>query len=93
MYTKLVREIIKRHSIKYHCYANDTQVYLTLKPCDKWDDISFSTEAFIEHIGIWMNSNMLKLNKDKIKLIVFSSKQHERNAENLCFKLGSSHKR
>jgi len=39
MYTKPVGEIIKRHNIKYHCYANDAQVHMTLKPFDKWDDI------------------------------------------------------
>jgi len=60
MYTKPVGEIIKRHNIKYHCYADDTQVYMTLKPCDKWDDISSSIETCIADI------NMLKLNKDKI---------------------------
>jgi len=32
--------IIKRYNMKYHCHADDTQVYMTLKPCDKWDDIS-----------------------------------------------------
>ena len=42
MYTKPVGEIIKWHNIKYHCYADDTQVYMTLKLCDKWDDISTS---------------------------------------------------
>ena len=65
MYTKPVGEIIKRYNIKYHCYADDTQVYMTLKPCDKWDDISSSIEACIADISTWMNSNMLKLNKDK----------------------------
>ena len=37
---------------------------MTLKPCDKWDDISSSIEASIAVISTWMNSNMLKLNKD-----------------------------
>ena len=48
MYTKPVGELIKWHNIKYHCYVDDTQVYIILKPCDKLDDISFSTEACIE---------------------------------------------
>jgi len=60
MYTKPVDEIIKRYNIKYHCYANGTQVHMTLKPCDKWDDISSSIEACIADISIWVNSNMLK---------------------------------
>ena len=51
MYTKPHREIIKRQSIKYHCYADDTQVYMTLKQCRKWDNISSSTEACIADIS------------------------------------------
>jgi len=46
MYTKPVDEIIKQHKIKYHCYANDTQVYMTL---NKFDDVSSSIEACIRH--------------------------------------------
>jgi len=52
----------KLYNIKYNCYVNDTQVYMTLKP---WDDISSSIEACIADISTWMNNNMLKLNKDK----------------------------
>jgi len=48
MCTKPVDEIITQHIIKYHCYADDTQVYL--KACDKWDDISSSIEACIADI-------------------------------------------
>jgi len=92
MYTKPVDEIIKQHNIKYHCYAYDTHVYMTLKPCDKWDDISFSNEACLEDISIWMNTNMLKLKKDKTKFTVFLSKQHVKKTENLLIKVGSSYK-
>ena len=52
MHTKPIVELIKRPNFKYHCYTDDTQVYMTLKPCDKWDDISSSIEVCIEHIGI-----------------------------------------
>ena len=87
MFTKPVGEIIKLYNIKYHCYTDDTQVYMSVKSCDKWDDISSS----IEDISIWMNINMLKLNKDKTEFIVFSSKQHVKKTENLRIKIGSSY--
>ena len=73
MYTKQVYEIIKRHNIKYHCYADDTRMYMTLKPCDKWDDILYSFGTCIADIIIWMNSNVLKLNKDKTEFSVTAS--------------------
>jgi len=58
MYDKPVDEIIKRYNIKYHCYSDDKHVYMTLKSCDKRDDISSSIDACIADIGTWMNSNI-----------------------------------
>ena len=46
---------MKLLNIKYYCYAYYAQVYMTLKPCDKRAVISFSIEACIEDITIWMN--------------------------------------
>ena len=57
----------------YYCCADDTQVYVTLKPCGKWGDVSSSIETCIEHVGIWMNRNMLKLD------ILNSSFRHASN--------------
>ena len=51
VYTKPVGEIVKRYNIKYHCHADDSKVYMNLKSCDKWHDISSSVEACIEDIG------------------------------------------
>jgi len=53
MHIKSVGNIIKRHNIKYP--------YRSLKPCDKWDDISFSIEAWFADMSIWMNNNMRKI--------------------------------
>ena len=65
VYTKQIGEIIKPFNIKYHCYAYDTQVYMTLKSRGTWDDISSSIKICIADTSTWMNRKMLKLNKDK----------------------------
>jgi len=50
VYTKSVSENIIWHNIKYHCYADVSQFYMGLKPCDIWDDSSYSIEAYLAHI-------------------------------------------
>ena len=42
---------------------------MTLKPFDKWDDVSFSIDVFIADTNIWMESKMLKLDKTKYAFI------------------------
>ena len=88
MYTQPVGEIIKRHIIKYHCHADDTQLYITLKPCDKWDDISSSIKDCIQDINILANSNMLKLNRNRTEL---TTKEQVKKTDNLRIKVGSSY--
>jgi len=64
---------------------------MTLKPCDKCDDISSSIEGYIEDISMWVNSNILKLSKDKTRFVVSISKQHVKKTENFHIKVGSSY--
>jgi len=58
-------------------------MYMTIKPCDKWQDISSSIEGCIGDISIWIKSKMKKLDKNKTKLIVFSPKKHVKKIENI----------
>jgi len=50
---------------------------MTLKTSDKWFKISSLIEACNEDIVNSVNSNILKLNKDKTKFIVFSSRKQK----------------
>lgn len=58
--------IIRRHDIPFHFYADDTQMYIPVKP---ENPTSISTLrncwADIEH---WMSANFLHLNSDKTEI-------------------------
>ena len=75
MYTKPVSDIIQRHGLSHHSYADDTQLYMTMdhSNSDWWDGLA-RIELCVSEIREWMNQNMLKLNDDKTELIVFKSK-------------------
>ncbi|XP_028454539.1 uncharacterized protein LOC114568999, partial [Perca flavescens] len=60
--------IIRKHSINYHCYADDTQLYLSIKPDESGQLARLQT--CIEDIKSWMTHNFLMLNSDKTEVIV-----------------------
>lgn len=73
----------KSPSIKYDCYTDDTQVYMTLRPFNKWDAITSSIEARIANISIRINHNMLKLNKNNTKLIIYHQYTNDESCKDL----------
>ena len=75
MYTKPVSDIIHRHGLSHHSYADDTLLYKTMDHSNNdWRDGLARIELCVSEIREWMNQNMLKLNDDKTELIVFTSK-------------------
>ena len=90
MYTKPIGDIVKRHNLSYHCYADDTQLYITIKPTESWEDVRPIMEACVNDISTWMNNNILKLNQNKTELIVFSSKFKAKETKDMCINVGNS---
>ena len=79
---------MKKHNLRYHCYADDTKIYLSTKPNENWASERSAIEACVADVGGWMNRNMLKLNQEKSELIVFSSKHRIRQVNDLSLTIG-----
>ena len=68
-------DIIRRHGIPFHFYADDTQIYIAFKPNDvaSQSQAVARVEACIAEIRYWMSQNYLKLNDDKTELLILSA--------------------
>ena len=80
LYTSPLGDIARKHSIPFHFYANDTQLYLlfTSNCPNHLSSTKMSLELCVKDIGDWMQRNKLKLNQDKTELLVISSKYRPR---------------
>ena len=54
-------------------YADDTQLYIALKPGAVEESIK-QLEAYIIEVKVWMQAKFLKLNKDKTEFMIFGTK-------------------
>ncbi len=69
LYMLPLGQILSKYGVSFHCYADDTQLYLPLKPT-----ASIAVERLVECFGeikVWMFANLLCLNESKTELILF----------------------
>ncbi len=64
--------IIRKYGIIFHCYADDTQLYISTKP-DETYKLSKLTEC-VKNIKDWMTNNYLLLNLDKTDILLIGPK-------------------
>ena len=82
LYTAPLGEIIRKHDLNYHFYADDTQLYLSIQPNDI-NVLVFKMEKCILEVKEWMHTNKLKLNEDKTEVILINPKNYDVNVSNL----------
>uniref|UniRef100_A0A674PCY9 Reverse transcriptase domain-containing protein n=1 Tax=Takifugu rubripes TaxID=31033 RepID=A0A674PCY9_TAKRU len=69
LYMLPLGNIIRQHGINFHCYADDTQLYLSMKPEETEKLVKLQT--CLKDIKSWMSSNFLLLNPGKTEVMVF----------------------
>ena len=69
LYTRSLGPVISAHGMSYHCYADDTQLFLSFPPSDT--QVSNRISACLRDIQSWMDNHHLKLNPGKTELIFF----------------------
>ena len=78
IYSSKVFQIIERHLPDSHCYADDSQFYLSFRP----DELSSQLEAInamqdgsIKDIRFWVEHDKLLLNDEKTEFLIIGTRQ------------------
>ena len=74
LYIAPLGQIIRSYGIDFHCYADDTQLYLPIKAEDRSQIVKL--EACLSAVKNWMSSNFLLLNSDKTEMLVIGPARH-----------------
>ena len=67
-------QIITNLNFSHHMYADDTHIYISLSQSNAQESVSTLSDC-LTNILFWMKSIKLKLNPNKIDLIVIGTKQ------------------
>ena len=74
LYTTPLSQVIRKYTgVKYHFYADDTQLFIHLSPEDSLKSLD-RLKSCLNDIQLWMSDNKLKLNPDKTEFIVIGAK-------------------
>ncbi len=73
LYMLLLGNIIRKHGISFHCYADDTQFYISSRPGET-HHIEKLMECIVD-IKNWMMNNFLLLNSEIIEVLIIEHNQ------------------
>ena len=84
LYASKLAEIMEAHGVKYHLYADDTQIYM---PITDINSSKLKISLIINDVKIWMHDRKLKLNENKTEVFLIKGPINNEltNSENIQF--------
>ena len=77
LYTRPLVDIIESYLLRYHVYADDTQIYGTCYSYNHLPQLINTITKCICDLKVWMSSNRLKLNDDKTEMIIIGDQKND----------------
>ena len=81
--------ILKKHSIGYHIYGDDTQLYITFNNKEPLTSLTKLNNC-ISDIKVWMIKNKLKIIDSKTEFIIFRSSILKTDLSSVSISVGDS---
>ena len=90
IYMLPLSQMIKRHNMALHIYADDTQLYCFFNVKSSTDAGSALSAMMIciQDVQAWMSQSLLKLNEDKTEFLVVSSPHCQEYVKNITLRVG-----
>ena len=91
LYASKLFEIVEVHLPDAHCFADDTQLYLSFDPNSSTDLVKLldAMERCISDLRKWMYQDKLKINDDKTEFLVIGSKHQLQKIDNCSVRVGT----
>ena len=82
LYMLPLGRILRKHGISFHCYADDTQLYIRIDPSSSAPLSTLTT--CLEEIEAWMKLNFLQLNCSKTEAILVGTPHQVQSSNITC---------
>ena len=92
IYTSQIFDIVSDHLPNVHCFADDTQLYLSFRPDDQasQDAAVAGMETCIRDVRLWMLQDKLKINDAKTEFLLIGTRPQLEKVDIDSLKIGDS---
>ncbi|KAL9978241.1 hypothetical protein ACROYT_G015736 [Oculina patagonica] len=92
VYASKIFEIVQAHLPDAHCFADDTQLYLSFNPNSPTDQAEAvcTMERCISDLRKWMYQDKLKINDDKTEFLIIGSRQQLLKINDCTIRVGTT---